>query len=43
MIIKYKNKNLYINQFKLKCCIGKAGIKKKKLEGDKGTPLEDSN
>lgn len=39
MIIKYKNKNLYINQFKLKCCIGKAGIKKKKLEGDKGTPL----
>ena len=39
MIIKYKNKNLYINQFKLKCCIGKAGIKKNKLEGDKSTPL----
>ena len=39
MIIKYRNKNLYINQFKLKCCIGKAGIKKNKVEGDKGTPF----
>ena len=38
MIIRYKKKKLYIGQFKLKCCIGKAGIKKKKLEGDKSTP-----
>ncbi len=38
MIIKYKKKNLCIDQFKLKCCIGKAGIKKIKFEGDKSTP-----
>ena len=38
MIIKYKKNYLYIDQFKLKCCIGKAGIKKKKEEGDKATP-----
>jgi len=38
MIIKYKNKFLYAGQFKLKCTIGKAGIKKNKVEGDKSTP-----
>jgi len=38
MIIKYKKNALYIDQFKLKCCIGKAGIKKNKAEGDKSTP-----
>ena len=38
MIIKYKKNYLYLDQFKLKCCIGKAGIKKKKEEGDKATP-----
>ena len=38
MIIKYKKNYLYVDQFKLKCCIGKAGIKKNKLEGDKATP-----
>ena len=38
MIIRYKKNNLYVGQFKLKCCVGKAGIKKKKIEGDKSTP-----
>ena len=38
MIIKYKKKHLYIDQFKLKCCIGKAGIKKNRTEGDRSTP-----
>ena len=39
MIIKVKNKDtLIINDFKLKCCIGKGGIKKNKIEGDGATP-----
>ena len=38
MIIRYKKNNLYVGQFKLKCCVGEAGIKKKKVEGDKSTP-----
>ena len=38
MIIKCKKNYIYIDQFKLKCCIGKAGIKKNKVEGDKATP-----
>ena len=38
MIIKYKKNYLYIDQFKLKCAIGKGGIKKKIKEGDKITP-----
>ncbi len=38
MNIKCKKNNIYFDQFKLKCCIGKAGIKKKKIEGDKATP-----
>jgi len=39
MNIRYKKNFLYIDDFKLKCCIGKAGIKKRKKEGDKSTPL----
>ena len=39
MIIKLKNKDtLIIDDFKLKCCIGKGGIKKNKIEGDGTTP-----
>ena len=39
MIIKLKNKDtLNIGEFKLKCCIGKKGISKKKVEGDWTTP-----
>ncbi len=39
MIIKLKNKDtLNIGKFKLKCCIGKNGIVKNKLEGDLCTP-----
>ena len=39
MIIKLKNKDtLIIDDFKLKCCIGRGGIKKNKIEGDGGTP-----
>ncbi len=39
MIIKLKNKDtLIIDDFKLKCCIGRSGLKKKKLEGDGATP-----
>ena len=39
MIIRLKNKDtLVINEFKLKCCIGKRGIKRNKIEGDKSTP-----
>ena len=39
MIIRYKKNYLHVDQFKLKCCIGKAGIKKNKIEGDKSTPF----
>ena len=39
MIIKLKNKDtLNVGKFKLKCCIGKKGISKNKVEGDLKTP-----
>ena len=39
MKITLKNKyTLKIDDFKFKCCIGKNGIKKNKIEGDKCTP-----
>ena len=40
MLIKLKNKDTLIaGDFKLRCCIGKNGISKKKIEGDKTTPV----
>ena len=40
MIIYLKNKDtLIVDAFKFKCCIGKNGISKKKIEGDKKTPI----
>ena len=40
MTILVKNKHtLQIDQFKFKCCIGKKGSTKKKIEGDKKTPI----
>ena len=39
MLIQIKNKDKFIiNEFTFKCCIGKARIKKNKIEGDKSTP-----
>ena len=39
MIIHVKNKNtLIIDDFKLKCCIGKKGLNSNKKEGDYSTP-----
>tara|TARA_B100001175_G_scaffold1701_1_gene1455 strand:+ start:615 stop:1106 length:492 start_codon:yes stop_codon:yes gene_type:complete len=39
MIIKLKNKDtLIVGEFKLKCCIGKKGISKNKVEEDFQTP-----
>mgnify|MGYP006077947217 CR=1 FL=1 len=39
MIIHVKNKNtLIIDDFKLKCCIGKKGLNFNKKEGDNSTP-----
>ena len=39
MLIRLKNKDtLIIDDFKFKCCIGKKGLKKDKIEGDKSTP-----
>ena len=39
MKITLKNKyTLKIDDFKFKCCIGKDGLKKNKIEGDKCTP-----
>ena len=39
MIIHVKNKNsLIIDDFKLKCCVGKNGIRLNKKEGDFSTP-----
>ena len=38
MIIKLNKNFICINQFKLKCTVGKGGIKKKIKEGDKITP-----
>ena len=40
MQIVLTNKNtLIFDEFKFKCCIGKNGTTKKKLEGDKKTPI----
>ena len=40
MIIKLKNKDTLIcDDFQFKCSIGKKGLKKNKLEGDKCTPI----
>jgi len=40
MIIHLKNKDtLIVDSFKFKCCIGKNGLKKCKIEGDKATPV----
>ena len=39
MLIRLKNKDkLIVNDFKFKCCIGKNGVKKQKIEGDNSTP-----
>ena len=38
MKINIKNNYLYIDEFKLKCAVGKGGIAKNKVEGDKCTP-----
>ena len=39
MIVRLKNKDtLIVDEFKLKCCIGKKGISKNKHEGDLTTP-----
>tara|TARA_B100000029_G_scaffold490624_1_gene549838 strand:- start:4473 stop:4967 length:495 start_codon:yes stop_codon:yes gene_type:complete len=43
MNIKIKNNFLYINEFKLKCALGKGGIKKNKKEGDRCTPKGEFN
>ena len=40
MIIKLKNKDkLIVDDFILKCCVGRSGINNNKKEGDKSTPL----
>ena len=40
MIIYVKNKHtLRVDDFKFKCCVGKKGISKKKVEGDLKTPV----
>tara|TARA_B100000787_G_scaffold142073_1_gene111297 strand:+ start:501 stop:989 length:489 start_codon:yes stop_codon:yes gene_type:complete len=39
MIIHVKNKNtLIIDDFKLRCCVGKNGLSSNKIEGDYSTP-----
>ena len=38
MNIILKKKNIYFNNYKIKCAIGKRGITSKKKEGDKCTP-----
>ena len=39
MIIHIKNKDtLIVKEFKFKCCVGKKGIRKNKIEGDFCTP-----
>ena len=39
MIIHVKNKNtLIIDDFKLRCCVGKNGLNSNKIEGDYSTP-----
>ena len=40
MIIFLKNKHtLKVDDFWFKCCVGKNGLTKKKIEGDKKTPI----
>ena len=40
MIIYLKNKHtLIVDDFSFKCCVGKNGISKRKIEGDKKTPI----
>jgi len=40
MIIQIKNKDtLHVDDFNFKCCIGKNGRSKNKVEGDKKTPV----
>ena len=40
MIFKLKNKDtLIVEDFRLKCCIGRGGLKKNKIEGDGSTPV----
>ena len=40
MTIYLKNKHtLQVNDFYFKCCIGKKGLTKQKIEGDKKTPI----
>ena len=40
MIIILKNKEtLHFDQFIFRCSIGKGGLSKKKIEGDKKTPI----
>ena len=38
MIIKLNKNILEVDQFQFKCCIGKNGLSKNKVEGDKKTP-----
>ena len=39
MLINLKNKDkLIVNDFRFRCCIGKSGTKKSKIEGDNSTP-----
>ena len=38
MNIIIKKRFLLYKGYKFKCCIGKSGIKKNKIEGDKSTP-----
>ena len=38
MIIQLKKNTIFVNEFKLKCSVGKGGIKIKNREGDKITP-----
>ena len=38
MVIKIKKNFLYYRNYKLKCSVGKSGIKKNKIEGDLSTP-----
>ena len=40
MIIIVKNKDTLIyDEFEFKCCVGKNGFSKNKIEGDKKTPV----
>ena len=38
MIITVKKNTLILDDFKFKCCVGKSGVTKHKVEGDKKTP-----